>query len=170
MISTISDIGLSFNIDKCEFLPFNRTTATSLHCNNTTIPLADCIRRLGISIANNLSSLHQRTVCDISKKIQIGYAKIVANRGKCNKRVRPKLYSNFCNHSVLFASRLFPVPVLKNFRKVYGLSSCPFTSSTPSSEKLATGSSILLQSANSESILLYTITSCWGGASRHPNT
>ena len=47
-----SDIGLSLNIDKSEFLPYNCTTAIPLHCNNFTIPLVDCIRWLGICITN----------------------------------------------------------------------------------------------------------------------
>ena len=68
----------------------------------------DCIRWLGISITKNLSSLRQHTVCDISEKIQIGYAKIVANRGKYNRRALAKLYSSFCDHSVLYASGSFP--------------------------------------------------------------
>ena len=60
-------------------------------------------------MTNNLSSLRQRTVCDISKKIQIGYAKIVANRGKYNRRALAKLYFTFCDHSILYASSLFPL-------------------------------------------------------------
>ena len=113
-----SDVGLSLSIDKCEFLPYNCTTATPLHCNNFTIPLVDCIRWLGISITNNLSSLRQRTVCDISKKIQIGYAKIVANRGKYNRRALAKLYSTFCDHSVLYASGLFPLLNNGNLKRI----------------------------------------------------
>ena len=104
VFDAFSDIALSLNIDKCKFLPYNCTTATPLHCNNFTIPLVDCIRWLGISITNNISSLRQPTVCDISKKIQIGYAKIVANRGKYNRRGLAKLFSTFCDYSVLYAS------------------------------------------------------------------
>ena len=66
MISLI--LAVHFNIDKCEFLPYKSTTATPFHCKIFTILLAYCIRYLGISITNNLSSLHQRSVCDISKK------------------------------------------------------------------------------------------------------
>ena len=47
------------------------------------------------------------TVCDISKKIQIGYPKIVANREKYNRRALVKLYSIFRDHSLLYASGLF---------------------------------------------------------------
>ena len=43
----------------------------------------------------------------IIKKIQTGCVKIVANRGKYNRRVVAKLYSSFCNHYVLCASDLF---------------------------------------------------------------
>jgi len=43
-----------------------------------------------------------QTEGSISKKIQIGYAKIFANRGKY-RRVLAKLCSNFCDHSVLYA-------------------------------------------------------------------
>ena len=59
-----SDIGVSLNIDKCEFLPYSCTTATPFQRNNFTVPLVDCIIWLGIYITNNLSSLCQRTVCD----------------------------------------------------------------------------------------------------------
>ena len=113
-----SDIGLSLNIDKCEFLPYNCTTGTPLLCNNCTIPLVDCIRWVSISITNNLSSLRQRTVCDISKKIQIGYAKIVANRGKYNRRALANLYSTFCDHSVLYTSGLFPLLKKGNLKRI----------------------------------------------------
>ena len=45
----------------------------------------------------------------------------------------------------------------KNDREVYKLSSSPFTSLTPSSAKLATGSTIIFQSQNKECSLLYTL-------------
>ena len=106
---SLSDISLSLNIDKCVFLPYNCTATTPLHGNNFTIPLVDSICLSATSITSNLSSLRQRTVCDISKKIQIGYAKIVANRGKYNRRTLAKLYSTLCDHSVLYASGFFPL-------------------------------------------------------------
>ena len=69
MVSIVSDaffdIGLSLDIDKWEFFPYNCTTATPLHRNNFTIPLVDCW--LGISITNTLLSLRQCTVCDIKQ-------------------------------------------------------------------------------------------------------
>jgi len=43
----------------------------------------------------------------------------------------------------------------KNCREVYELSSSSFTSLTPSSEKLDTGSTILRQTANNKYLLLY---------------
>ena len=63
-------------------------------------------------------SLRQRTVCDISKKIQIGYGKIVANRGKYNRRALAKLYSTFCDHSVLYASSLLPPLNNDNLKRI----------------------------------------------------
>ena len=42
----------------------------------------------------------------------------------------------------------------KNCREVYGLTASPFTSLTSSPEKLATGNTILLQSANNEYVQL----------------
>ena len=121
MVSTVSDafidIGLSPNINKCEFLPYNYTTATLLHCNSFIIPFVDCIRWLSISIADNLSSLGQRTVCDISKQFQIGNAKINASRGKCNRRALAILYFTFCDHSVFYASGLFSLLKKANLKK-----------------------------------------------------
>ena len=116
---TFSDIGLSLKIDKFELLSFNYTTATPLHCNNFTILLVDCICWLDIFTTNNLSSLSQCTVCDISKKIQIGYTKVVANRGKYNRRALAKLYSTLCDHSVLYASGLFPLLNNGNFNRIH---------------------------------------------------
>ena len=103
------DIDLSLNIDKWEFVPYNCTTVTPLHCNSFAIPLVDCIRWLGICITTNLSSLRQRTVCDISKKIQIGYAKIVANRGWYNRRALENL-----NYLKFYRFLLYLPPWTKN--------------------------------------------------------
>ena len=105
--TSFSDIGLSLNVDKCKFLSFNNISSTSLRCSGFTIPLVDSLRWLGISITNSLPSLRQRTVSDINMKIKLGYAKIVANRGKYNKLALAKLYSTFCDHSILFASGIF---------------------------------------------------------------
>ena len=56
----------------------------------------------------------------------------------------------------LFSPKIFDLvsSSSKNCREVYGLTTSPFTSLTSSSEKLATGSAILLQSANNGYIRL----------------
>ena len=40
----------------------------------------------------------------------MGYSKIVANRGKYNRRAMGRLYATFCDHSVLYLSGLYPLP------------------------------------------------------------
>ena len=69
MFHSFLDIGLSLNVDKCEFISFNTNSSTPLRCSGFAIPLVDSLRWLGISITNSLSSLCQRTVSEINNKI-----------------------------------------------------------------------------------------------------
>ena len=39
----------------------------------------------------------------------MGYSKIVANRGKYNRRALGRLYATFCDQSVLYLSGLYPL-------------------------------------------------------------
>jgi hypothetical protein len=65
---------------------------------------------LGITVTKSISSLHQHTVHDVKKEIQIGFSKIAADRGKYHRRELGRLHSTFCNNTVLYLSGL---PVLK---------------------------------------------------------
>jgi len=57
-------------------------------------------------------------VRDAKTKIQVGYSKIVANRGKYNRIALGKLYSTFSDHSVLYLSGLYPILRNKDFSDV----------------------------------------------------
>ena len=47
----------------------------------------------GINVSKTLKSLRTLTVADCKKKIQLSYSKIVANRGRYNRKSLAKLYS-----------------------------------------------------------------------------
>ena len=53
---------------------------------------------------------------DCKKKIQLSYSKIVANRGRYNRKFLAKLYSVFTDHSVLFLSGIYPIFHKKRYR------------------------------------------------------
>jgi len=108
--SSFTKIGLSLNVDKCEYLSFNvPSSPRPLIFQNFSIPHVDSIRWLGITLTKNLKTLRERAVWDARVKIQIGYSKIVANRGKYNRIALGKLYSTFSDHSVLYLSGLYPI-------------------------------------------------------------
>ena len=107
--TSVSDIRLSLNVDKCEFLSFNKNSSTLLCCCGFTMPLVDSLLRISISLINTLPSIRQCTVSNYNKKIQLGYVKIDTNRGKYNKLVLAKPYSTFCDHLILFAYGIFPL-------------------------------------------------------------
>ena len=106
-----SKIGLSLSVEKCEFLVFNDPISSNapLACRGFSIPFVSAFQWLGITITNSISCLRQCTVRDAQKKIQIGYSKIVANRGKYNRRALDRLHATFCDHSVLYLSGLYPL-------------------------------------------------------------
>jgi len=93
----ISKIGLSLNVEKCEFLVFNRPTFSSapLACRSFSIPFIPAFWWLVITVTNSISCLRQCTVHGVQKKIQMGYSKRVANRGKYNTRLLGRLYATF---------------------------------------------------------------------------
>ena len=64
-------------------------------------------RWLGISVCNSLSSFRFQTIRDIKNKLKLGYSKIVGNRGHFRRQALTKLYSSFCDHSVLFCSGVY---------------------------------------------------------------
>jgi hypothetical protein len=75
---------------------------------------------LGLHITNNLKTLWALTVSNAKKKkkIQIGYSKIVANRGRYNRKALGKLYSSFCDHSILFLSGFLPILKPKDLKSI----------------------------------------------------
>ena len=113
MVSSVSNsfsgIGLLLNKEKCEFLSFASTSSSPLNCDTFSIPSVDSLQWLGISLTNNLSGFRQRTVYDISKSIRFGYGKIVPNRGEYTRRVLEKLYSTYCNQSVLYTAGIYHI-------------------------------------------------------------
>jgi len=82
---------------------------------------------LGIHICNVLCA---KALVDIKQdrlwgdrlRLQIGYGKVVANRGRYSRRALARLYSTFCDHSVLFTSGIYPLlqkKQLKSIRVMY---------------------------------------------------
>ena len=103
-------IGLSLNIANCEYLSFNDKFGTGgLNCRLFIIPRVSSLRWLGISICDSVSALRRKTVSDIKDNLKMGYAKIVANRGRYNRRGLAKFYSTFCDHAILFVSGVYPL-------------------------------------------------------------
>jgi hypothetical protein len=102
--SLFSKIGLSLNVEQCEFLVFNGPTSSNapLVCCSFSIPSVSAFRWLDITVTKSISSLRQCTVRDVQK----GYSKIVTNRGKYNRRALGRLYATFCDHSALYVSGL----------------------------------------------------------------
>ena len=109
--SMLSEIGLSLNTLKCEYLLFNAVNppATPLACNTFTVPRVPVIKWLGISICESVGSIRRKFICDSKDKLKAGYGKIVANRGRFNRHGLAKLYCSFCDHAILSASGLYPL-------------------------------------------------------------
>ena len=47
------------------------------------------------------------------------YSKIVANRGKYNRRVLGRLYATFCDHFVLYLSGLYPLRKKNDINQIW---------------------------------------------------
>ena len=62
-----SNIGLSLNVEKCEFLAFNGPTSSNapLACRGFSIPFVSAFRWLCITVTNSISCLRQCTVRDV---------------------------------------------------------------------------------------------------------
>ena len=65
-----------------------------------------------------MNALRSRAVKDISDKLRLGYSKIVANRGHYRRRALTRLYSNFCDHSVLFCSVIRPLLSTRDLKRI----------------------------------------------------
>ena len=90
------EIGLRLNIDKCEYLVFNSKSSTKpLDCGLFSVKCVESFRWLGINICKSLTLLRFRALSGIKEKLKWGYAKIVPNRRRYNKKALAKLYSSF---------------------------------------------------------------------------
>ena len=122
MVSLVSqsflNIGLSLNLDKCEFLSYNLSSSTPLVCNEFSVLSVSSFRWLGITVSNSLALFRKQIVADSVRKIQFSYSKIVANRGKYNRRALGRLFSTFSDHSVLYFSGVHSVLKLKDLKKI----------------------------------------------------
>ena len=117
--SAFHDIGLYLNIDKCEFLVFNGNNCSeSLYCDGFSIPRVKSFRWLGITVGDSMNALRSRAVKDINDKLRLGYSKIVANLGHYRRRALTRLYSNFCDHSVLFCSGIRPLLLTGDLKRI----------------------------------------------------
>ena len=54
----------------------------------------------------------------ISDKLRLGYSEIVVNRGHYRRRALTRLYSNFCDHSVLFCSGIRPLMLTGDLKRI----------------------------------------------------
>ena len=117
--SKLHTIGLSLNLSKCEYLSFNSNNMTPLVCGSFSVPSVPSFRWLGINVSKTLKSFRKLVVADCKKKIQLSYSKIVANRGRYNRKSLAKLYSVFTDHSVLFLSGIYPIFHQKDIRSVH---------------------------------------------------
>ena len=78
-------------------------------CGSFSILSVSSFRWLGINVIKTLKSLWTLAVADCKKKIQLSYFKIVANRGRYNRKSLAKLYSVFTDHSFFFLSGIYPI-------------------------------------------------------------
>ena len=105
----LEKIGLVLNAEKCEYLVFNaKNPSSDLSCSSFSVKLAPALRWLGISICSSISAIRASALADIKNKLKAGYAKIVPNRGRHSRKALAKLYSTYCDHSILFLSGLRP--------------------------------------------------------------
>ena len=113
------DVGLFLNFDKCEYLVFNpKSSAHNLSCGSSVIRNVASLRWLGISICSTLTFLRLQVLRDVKEKLKIGYAKIVPNRGKYSRRALAKMYSTYCDHSVLFLSGMYSLLNKNDLRQI----------------------------------------------------
>ena len=68
---------------------------------------------LVITFCDSMNALRSRAVKDISDKLRLGYSKIVYRR-----RALTRLYSNFCDHSVLFCSGIRPLLLTGDLKRI----------------------------------------------------
>ena len=102
------DVGLFLNFDKCEYLVFNpKSSAHNLSCGSSVIRNVTSLRWLGISICSTLTFLRLQVLRDVKEKLKIGYTNIEPNRGKYSRQALAKMYSTYCDHSVLFLSGMY---------------------------------------------------------------
>lgn len=121
--SLLNEIGLAVNPQKCNYLVFNaKYQYNDLNCGFFTIGRVFSFRWLGINICSLLSAFRSSAITDVKNKLRAGYGKIVPNRGKYSRRALAKLYSSFCDHSILFLCGLYSLfrsDDLRNFRVLY---------------------------------------------------
>ena len=72
-------VGLSLNIDKCEYLVFNAKSMPI--CLPCSVRCVSELGWLGIHICSNLLTLTTNIVRDAKEKLKVGYCKILTNRG-----------------------------------------------------------------------------------------
>ena len=107
---SFEEIGLKLNAEKCEYLVFNaKHQSRDLDFGYFLVKLVSSIWWLGISICSSLSAFRSCGLNDIKIKLKKGYAKIVPNRGRFPRKALSRLYSTYCDHSILFLSGLRPL-------------------------------------------------------------
>jgi hypothetical protein len=55
---------------------------------------------------------------DIKIKLMIGYSKVGANLDLYSQKALAKLFSSFCDHSILFYTGLHPILNSENFKRL----------------------------------------------------
>ena len=113
-VSSISkhfqSVGLSLNIDKCEYIVFNAYyMPICLPCFNFSVRCVSDLWWLGIHIRPNQLTFRTNIVWDVKEKLKVGYGKIVANRGHYSRKALALLYSSFCDLLILFLSGISPI-------------------------------------------------------------
>ena len=117
--SLLSDIGLSVNMGKCEFMCFNSSISVSpLNLGSISLPCLDKVKWLGISFCPSIYETCSELVTNALKNIRVSYGKISPNRGRYNRKGLARLYNSFCSPGVNFLSGFHHLLRKKDLRRL----------------------------------------------------
>ena len=120
--SDFLSIGLSINIEKCEFLTFNAPKSESVTLGNHAVPAVSELRYLGIMIAETIGKTRQSIVKQTTTAIKRAYGSVVPNRGRYSRKSLASIYRSVCQPHVIYlagASHVLTVRDCEKIRKCY---------------------------------------------------
>ena len=122
LLSDFQSIGLSINIDKCEFLSFKASQSDSVTLGYHVVSTVSELRYLGIMIAETIIKTRQAIVKQTTKAIKCAYASVVPNRGRYSRKSLASIYCSVCLPHITYlagASHMLSVRDTENIKKCY---------------------------------------------------